>query len=105
MLENNTCSENQCPDSSLSRYDNNGDTTTYIYVTQQIIEAAVAVVRGTAEGLEDAEPLGTQGAAIRCQLCAQDPDIVHPNRMIRDMKLQPDRAKNCSKQSQTHTTK
>lgn len=95
MLENNTCSEllreNQRPDSSLSRYDNNSDTTTYIYVTQQIIEAAVAVVRRTAEGLEDAEPLGTQGAAIRCQLCAQDPNIVHPNRMIRDMKLQPDR--------------
>lgn len=80
---------------------NNGDSTAYIYVAQQIIEAAVAVVRGTAQSLEDAKPLGTQGATIRCQLCAQNPDIVHPNRTIHDMKLQPDRVKNCSKQSDT----
>lgn len=70
---------------------NNGDSTAYIYVAQQIIEAAVAVVRGTAQSLEDAKPLGTQGATIRCQLCAQNPDIVHPNRTIHDMNLQPDR--------------
>lgn len=37
----------------------NGDSTAYVYVAQQIIEAAVAVVRGTAQSLEDAKPLGT----------------------------------------------
>lgn len=36
-----------------------GDSTAYVYVAQQIIEAAVAVVRGTAQSLEDAKPLGT----------------------------------------------
>ena len=51
---------------------------THIYVTQQIIEATVAVVGGAAESLEDAEPLGTQGATIRRQLRTQDPNIVHP---------------------------
>lgn len=69
----------------------NGDSTAYVYVAQQIIEAAVAVVRGAAQSFEDTEPLGTQGATIRCQLCAQNPDIVHPDRTIQDMKLQSDR--------------
>lgn len=54
------------------------ETPTHIYVTQQIVEATVAVVGGAAESLEDAEPLGTQGATIRRQLRTQDPDIVHP---------------------------
>lgn len=67
------------------------ETTTYIYITQQIIEATVAIVRGTAESLEDAEPLGTQGATIRCQLCTQDPDVVHPERTIHYMKEPPDK--------------
>lgn len=67
------------------RITNPSETTTYIYVTQQIIEATVAVVRGTAESLEDAEPLSTQGATIRCQLCTQDPDIVHPERTLHDI--------------------
>lgn len=63
-------------------------TTTYIYVTQQVIEATVAIVRGAAESLEDAEPLSTQGATIRRQLCAQDPNIVYPESTLHDMKQQ-----------------
>lgn len=68
---------------------NNGGSAAYVYVAQQIIKAAVAVVGRTAQGLEDAEPLGTEGATVRRQLCAQNPDIVHPNRTTRDMKLRP----------------
>lgn len=67
------------------------ETTTYIYITQQIIEATVAIVRGTAESLEDAEPLSTQGATIRCQLRTQDSDVVHPERTIHNMKELPDK--------------
>lgn len=51
---------------------------TYIHITQQIIEATVAVVGGAAQSLEDAEPLGTQRATVRRQLSTQDPDVVHP---------------------------
>lgn len=67
------------------------DTTTYINITQQIIEATVAIVGGTAKSLEDAEPLSTQGATIRRQLCTQDPNIVHPERTTHDMKEAPDK--------------
>lgn len=67
------------------------ETTTYIYVTQQIIEATVAIIRGAAESLEDAKPLSAQGATIRRQLCTQDPDIVHPESTLHDMKQQPNK--------------
>lgn len=51
---------------------------THVHVAQQVVEAAVAVVGGAAERLEDAQPLGAQRAAVRRQLGAQDPDVVHP---------------------------
>lgn len=51
---------------------------TYINVTKQIVEAAVAVVRGAAKSFENAEPLCAQRATISCQLCTQDPNIIHP---------------------------
>ena len=38
---------------------------THIYVTKQVVEATVAVVGGAAQGLEDAQPLGTESAAVR----------------------------------------
>lgn len=60
--------------------------TSYINITQQVIEAAVAIVGGAAKSLENAEPLGTQGATIRCQLGTQDPNIVHPESTLHGMK-------------------
>lgn len=51
---------------------------TYVDVAEQVVEAAVAVVGGAAERLEDAQPLGTQRTAVRRQLGAQDPDVVDP---------------------------
>ena len=53
-------------------------THTHIYVTQQVVEATVAVVGGAAQGLENAQPLGTERTTVRRQLRTQDPDVVHP---------------------------
>ena len=51
---------------------------THIDVAQQVVEATVSVVGGAAEGFEDAQPLGTQGAAVGRQLGAQDANVIHP---------------------------
>lgn len=78
--------------------------TTYIHVTQQVIEATVAIVRRTAESLEDAKPLGTERTTVGCQLCTQDPNVVHPESRVHDVSRANTEHASLSLEEEQHTS-
>ena len=50
----------------------------HIYIAEEVVETASAIVRGAAQGLKHSQPLCTQRLAIAGQLCTQDGDVIHP---------------------------